>query len=53
LPDVVNKDQQMKPVQFPDGQKPKPEDQKPKPIPPPPGSTPSQFLNLSEVRSVN
>ena len=29
LPDAVNKDQQMKPVQFPD-------DEKPKPIPPPP-----------------
>jgi hypothetical protein len=50
LPDAVNKDQQMKKVQFPDDQKP---DQKPKPIPPPPGSAPSQLLNLSEARSVN
>lgn len=46
LPDAVNKDQQMKPVQFPD-------DEKPKPIPPPPGSAPSQLLNVSEARGAN
>ncbi|HET6218814.1 MAG TPA: hypothetical protein VFE27_17465 [Acidobacteriaceae bacterium] len=50
LPDAVNKDQQMKPVQFPDDQK---TDQKPKPIPPPPGSAPSQLLDVSQARSVN
>ncbi len=50
LPDAVNKDQQMKPVQFPGDQK---TDQKPQPIPPPPGSTPSQLLDVSEARGVN
>jgi hypothetical protein len=43
----VDKDRQLKPVQFPD-------DEKPKPIPPPPGSAPaSQLLNVSDVRGVN
>jgi hypothetical protein len=46
LPDAVNNDRQMKPVQFPD-------DEKPKPIPPPPGSSPSQLLNVSDARGVN
>jgi hypothetical protein len=46
LPDAVDKDHQMKPVQFPD-------DEKPKPIPPPPGSAPSQLMNVSEVHEVN
>jgi hypothetical protein len=45
LPDAVDKDRQMKQVQFPD-------DQKPKPIPPPPGSAPSQLLNVSDARGV-
>ena len=40
LPDAVDNDHQLKPVQFPD-------DQKPKPIPPPPGSTPSQLVEVS------
>jgi hypothetical protein len=46
LPDAVDKDHQMKPVQFPDKEK-------PKPIPPPPGSSPSQLLNVSQARGVN
>jgi hypothetical protein len=46
LPDAVDKDHQMKPVQFPD-------DEKPKPIPPPPGSAPSQLMNVSDVRGAN
>jgi hypothetical protein len=51
LPDAVNKDQQMKKVQYPD-------DQKPQPIPPPPsgGSAqppPSQLINVSDVRGMN
>jgi hypothetical protein len=47
LPDAVDKDRQLKPVQYPD-------DQKPKPIPPPPGSTPSsQLINVSDARGVN
>jgi hypothetical protein len=46
LPDAVDKDHQMKPVQYPD-------DQKPKPIPPPPGSAPSQLTNVSDVRGAN
>ncbi|MGB8538043.1 MAG: hypothetical protein WCD57_16595 [Acidobacteriaceae bacterium] len=45
-PDAVDKDHQLKPVQFPD-------DEKPKPIPPPPGSAPSQLLNVSDARGVN
>src|ERR1700761_8310258 len=44
LPDAVNKDQQMKKVQYPD-------DQKPQPIPPPPGQAPSQLLNVSDVQT--
>src|ERR1700733_14413078 len=46
LPNAVDNDHQMKPVQFPD-------DEKPKPIPPPPGTAPSQLLNVSDVRGVN
>ena len=46
LPDAVNKDQQMKPVQFPD-------DEKPKPIPPPPAPTSVPVANVSEARGVN
>jgi hypothetical protein len=44
LPNAVDNDHQLKPVQFPD-------DQKPKPIPPPPGSSPSQLVNVSDSRS--
>jgi hypothetical protein len=40
LPNAVNNDRQLKPVQFPD--------EKPKPIPPPPGSSPSQLINVSD-----
>ncbi len=40
LPNAVDNDHQMKPVQNPD-------DQKPKPIPPPPGSNPSQLVDVS------
>ena len=40
LPNAVDNDHQMKPVQNPD-------DQKPKPIPPPPGTNPSQLLDIS------
>jgi hypothetical protein len=44
LPVAVDKDHQMKPVQYPD-------DQKPAPIPPPPGSAPaSQLVNVSDAR---
>ena len=51
LPDAVNKDQQMKKVQYPD-------DEKPQPIPPPPsgGSAqppPSQLINVSDIRGAN
>ncbi|MGC2403138.1 MAG: hypothetical protein WA510_25340 [Acidobacteriaceae bacterium] len=47
LPNAVDKDHQMKPVQYPD-------DQKPQPIPPPPGSAPaSQLVNVSGVRGPN
>jgi hypothetical protein len=46
LPDEVDKDHQMKPVQYPD-------DEKPKPIPPPPGSAPSQLTDVSDARGVN
>lgn len=46
LPNAVDKDRQLKPVQFPD-------DQKPKPIPPPPGQAPSQLVNVSDVRGAN
>jgi hypothetical protein len=39
LPDAVDQDHQLKKVQYPD-------DEKPKPIPPPPGSAPaSQMVN--------
>ena len=40
LPNAVDNDHQLKPVQFPD-------DEKPKPIPPPPGTNPSQLVNVS------
>jgi hypothetical protein len=40
LPNAVDNDRQLKPVQFPD-------DEKPKPIPPPPGSNPSQLIDVS------
>jgi hypothetical protein len=43
LPNAVNNDRQLKPVQFPD-------DEKPKPIPPPPGSSPSQLVDVSDTR---
>src|SRR5271168_3050860 len=43
LPNAVDNDRQLKPVQYPD-------DQKPKPIPPPPGSAPaSQLVQVSSV----
>jgi hypothetical protein len=42
LPDTVDKDHQLKPVQFPD-------DEKPKPIPPPPGTSPSQLIDVSDA----
>ena len=42
LPDTVDKDHQLKPVQFPD-------DEKPKPIPPPPGTSPSQLIDISDA----
>jgi hypothetical protein len=45
LPNAVDQDRQMKKVQFPD-------DEKPKPIPPPPGSSPSQLINVSDARGV-
>jgi len=45
LPDAVDNDHQLKPVQFPDNEK-------PKPIPPPPGSSPSSQL-VSDVRATN
>jgi hypothetical protein len=40
LPNAVDNDHQLKPVQYPD-------DQKPKPIPPPPGTNPSQLVDVS------
>jgi hypothetical protein len=46
LPNAVDNDRQLKPVQFPD-------DQKPKPIPPPPGTNPSQLVNVSTNRTAN
>ena len=46
LPNAVDNDHQLKPVQFPD-------DEKPKPIPPPPGQSPSQWVDVSSVRSSN
>ncbi|HTZ59953.1 MAG TPA: hypothetical protein VMB49_17715 [Acidobacteriaceae bacterium] len=47
LPNAVDKDHQLKPVQYPD-------DEKPKPIPPPPGSAPaSQLVNVSEANAAN
>lgn len=46
LPNAVDNDRQLKPVQFPD-------EEKPKPIPPPPGSNPSQLTNVSDARLRN
>src|ERR1700691_4607113 len=46
LPDAVDNDHQLKPVQFPD-------DQKPQPIPPPPGTAPSQLVNVSDARGLH
>jgi hypothetical protein len=40
LPNATDNDHQLKPVQFPD-------DEKPKPIPPPPGTAPSQLVDVS------
>jgi hypothetical protein len=30
-----------------------PDDQKPQPIPPPPGTAPSQLVNVSDARGLN
>jgi hypothetical protein len=46
LPDVVDKDHQMKPVQYPD-------DKKPEPIPPPPGSASPQLISTSSPSGAN
>src|ERR1700691_6219275 len=46
LPDAVDNDHQLKPVQMPD-------DQKPQPIPPPPGTAPSQLVNVSDARGLH
>jgi hypothetical protein len=46
LPNAVDKDRELKPVQFPD-------DEKPKPIPPPPGSNPSQLVQVSAAGRAN
>ncbi len=46
LPNAVDNDRQLKPVQFPD-------DEKPKPIPPPPGTSPSQLADVSTNRPSN
>ena len=46
LPDAVDNDHQLKPVQYPD-------DKKPDPIPPPPGTAPSQLVNVSDARGMN
>jgi hypothetical protein len=47
MPNAVDKDHQLKPVQYPD-------DEKPKPIPPPPGTAPaSQLVNVSQARGSN
>ena len=43
LPDAVDNDHQLKPVQFPDNEK-------PKPIPPPPGASPASAQLVSDVR---
>jgi hypothetical protein len=40
LPNATDNDHQLKPVQFPD-------DEKPKPIPPPPGTNPQQLVDIS------
>ena len=42
LPNGADNDHQLKPVQFPD-------DQKPKPIPPPPGTNPQQLVDVSSA----
>jgi hypothetical protein len=46
LPDAVDKDHQMKPVQYPD-------DKKPEPIPPPPGPGSPQLINTSAPSGAN
>jgi hypothetical protein len=47
LPNAVDQDRQLKPVQYPD-------DGKPKPIPPPPGTAPAtQLVDVSGVREPN
>ena len=46
LPNAVDNDHQLKPVQFPD-------QDKPKPIPPPPGTSPSQWVNVSDAHAAN
>jgi hypothetical protein len=46
LPDAVDKDHQLKPVQFPD-------DKKPDPIPPPPGPGAPQLINTSAPSGAN
>ena len=46
LPDAVDKDHQMKPVQYPD-------DKKPEPIPPPPGPSSPQLINTSAPSGAN
>jgi hypothetical protein len=46
LPNAVDQDHQLKPVQYPD-------DEKPKPIPPPPGTAPaSQLVDVSNAREL-
>jgi hypothetical protein len=47
LPNAVDQDHQLKPVQYPD-------DKKPAPIPPPPGQAPAtQLVGVSSVREPN
>ena len=46
LPDAVDKDRQMKPVQYPD-------DKKPEPIPAPPGPGSPQLINTSAPSGAN
>jgi hypothetical protein len=46
LPNATDNDHQLKPVQFPD-------DDKPKPIPPPPGTSPSQLVDVSSSNGPN
>ncbi len=46
LPNATDNDHQLKPVQYPD-------DEKPKPIPPPPGTNPSQLVDISSSGGPN